>query len=66
MQRDISRAKNAGVLDFTVVDIAEDAEARDYVMSLGYRHAPVLITDQTHWSGRRPDRMVPLRSRPVA
>ena len=28
--------KRAGVLDLTVVDITEDAEARDYVMSLGY------------------------------
>lgn len=49
--------KRAGVLDLTIVDISEDAEARDYVMSLGYLQAPVVVTPDTHWSGFRPDRI---------
>ena len=48
---------NAGV-DYTKVDISEDADARDYVMSLGYLQAPVIVVDaHTHFSGYRPDRL---------
>jgi glutaredoxin-like protein NrdH len=43
--------------DYTVVDISEDADARDYVMSLGHLQAPVVIVDGEHWSGYRPDRI---------
>jgi len=43
--------------DYTVVDISEDADARDYVMSLGHLQAPVVIADGEHWSGYRPDRI---------
>lgn len=37
--------------------ITEDATARDYVMSLGYLQAPVVVTGDTHFSGFRPDRL---------
>ena len=43
--------------EYTVVDISEDADARDYVMSLGHLQAPVVIVDGEHWSGYRPDRI---------
>ncbi|UGT58857.1 glutaredoxin-like protein NrdH [Nocardia asteroides] len=46
----------AGV-DYDVVDISADSEARDYVMSLGYLTAPVVVVDGEHWSGFRPDRI---------
>ncbi len=39
------------------VDITLDAEARDYVMSLGYLQAPVVVAGNQHWSGFRPDRI---------
>ncbi|MFV0493584.1 glutaredoxin-like protein NrdH [Mycobacterium sp.] len=39
------------------VDITLDAEARDYVMALGYLQAPVVVADNAHWSGFRPDRI---------
>jgi glutaredoxin-like protein NrdH len=42
---------------YDVVDISVDAEARDYVMALGYLQAPVVVTSDTHWSGFRPDRI---------
>jgi glutaredoxin-like protein NrdH len=47
---------NQGV-SYEVVDITEVAEARDYVMALGYLQAPVVVAGQDHWSGFRPDRI---------
>ena len=44
-------------LDYRVVDISTDEAARDYVMSLGYLQAPVVVAGDTHWSGFRPDRI---------
>jgi len=49
--------------EYTVVDITEDADARDYVMSLGHLQAPVVIADGEHWSGYRPDRIKALAER---
>lgn len=46
----------AGV-EYRVIDISEDAEARDYVMALGYLQAPVVVAGDEHWSGFRPDRI---------
>ncbi|GED98326.1 redoxin NrdH [Gordonia crocea] len=46
----------AGV-EYQVVDISEDSEARDYVMALGYLQAPVVVAGDEHWSGFRPDRI---------
>jgi glutaredoxin-like protein NrdH len=39
------------------VDITLDAEARSYVMALGYLQAPVVVAGNDHWSGFRPDRI---------
>jgi glutaredoxin-like protein NrdH len=39
------------------VDITLDSEARDYVMALGYLQAPVVVAENDHWSGFRPDRI---------
>lgn len=45
-------------IDFEIIDISLDDEARDYVMSLGYLQAPVVVTASgEHWSGFRPDRI---------
>ena len=52
--------------EYTVVDISEDADARDYVMSLGHLQAPVVIVDGEHWSGYRPDRIKALGERLTA
>lgn len=46
----------AGV-DYEVVDISDNEEARDYVMALGYLQAPVVVAGEEHWSGFRPDRI---------
>ncbi|WP_055475980.1 redoxin NrdH [Gordonia sp. HS-NH1] len=44
-------------LTYQVVDISTDDTARDYVMSLGYLQAPVVVAGDDHWSGFRPDRI---------
>jgi glutaredoxin-like protein NrdH len=44
-------------LAYEKVDITLDAEARDYVMALGYLQAPVVVAGNDHWSGFRPDRI---------
>lgn len=47
----------AGILGYRLVDITEDPDARDFVMSLGYTSAPVVVAGGEHWSGFRPDRI---------
>ena len=42
---------------YQTVGISLDAEARSYVMALGYLQAPVLVAGNDHWSGFRPDRI---------
>lgn len=44
-------------ITYTMIDISVDAEAREYVMSLGCLQAPVVIAGGNHWSGYRPDRI---------
>ena len=43
--------------DYTVVDISQDADARDFVMSLGHLQAPVVVAGGENWSGYRPERI---------
>ena len=46
------RALDKAGVEYTVIDISQDADARDYVMSLGYLQAPVVVlADGHHWSG---------------
>lgn len=52
--------------EYTVVDITEDADARDYVMSLGHLQAPVVMAGGEHWSGFRPDKIKALAERVAA
>ncbi len=51
------KALDKAGLEYRVVDITEDPEARDYVMALGYLQAPVIVAGDAHWSGFRPDRV---------
>jgi glutaredoxin-like protein NrdH len=54
------RALEHAGLDFTTVDVTTDTQGRDFIMSLGYLHAPVVVAGSTHWSGFRPDRITGL------
>lgn len=51
------KALDKNGISYEVVDITESDQAREYVMSLGYLQAPVVVTDTDHWSGFRPDRI---------
>ncbi|ADK29466.1 glutaredoxin-like protein NrdH [Corynebacterium pseudotuberculosis] len=51
------KALDRAGLDYTLVDISIDDEARDYVMALGYLQAPVVEVNGEHWSGFRPERI---------
>jgi glutaredoxin-like protein NrdH len=46
---------NKNEITFTTVDLTEDDGAMEYVKSLGYASAPVVVADDRHWSGFRPD-----------
>jgi glutaredoxin-like protein NrdH len=56
------KALDKSGVEYDVVDITEDPAARDYVMSLGYLQAPVVIAGEQHWSGFRPDAIKSLRA----
>ncbi len=51
------RALDKVGVEYSIVDIAEDSDARDYVLALGYLQAPVVVFGGEHWSGFRPDRI---------
>lgn len=51
------KALDRAGIDYELVDISLDNDARDYVMALGYLQAPVVVVDEEHWSGFRPDRI---------
>lgn len=51
------KALDRAGLDYALVDISLDDEARDYVMALGYLQAPVVVAGGEHWSGFRPERI---------
>ena len=51
------KALDRAGLEYELVDITQDDEARDYIMALGYLQAPVVMAGDQHWSGFRPDRI---------
>jgi glutaredoxin-like protein NrdH len=57
------RALDSKGIEYNILDLSEDAAALERVKSLGYLQAPVVITDEDHWSGFRPDKIDELASR---
>ena len=51
------RALDKKGITYQSVDISQDAEALERLKALGYMQAPVVVTDQDHWSGFRPDKI---------
>lgn len=51
------RALDKKGVEYQTIDISQNAEALEYVRSLGYVQAPVVVTGQDHWSGFRPDKI---------
>lgn len=54
------RALDAAAITYTVVDLTADLDAMTFVQELGYRQAPVIVTEDKHWSGYRPDMIAAL------
>lgn len=59
------RALDAKGIDYETVDLGDNAEALVEVKALGYLQAPVVITDEDHWSGFRPDKIDELAKRAI-
>ncbi|GAB3558888.1 glutaredoxin-like protein NrdH [Spelaeicoccus albus] len=51
------RALDGKGISYKTVDISEDLNALDVVKAMGYMQAPVVVTDNDHWSGFRPDKI---------
>lgn len=45
---------------YETVDVTEDHEAFQFITSLGYKQAPVVVAGDDHWSGFQPDRILRL------
>ena len=50
-------------IEYSLIDITQDEEAMNTVLELGYRQAPVVVTEDDHWSGFRPDKIATLTPR---
>ena len=51
------RALDSKGIEYEVLDLSQDESALAAVKELGYLQAPVVITDEDHWSGFRPDKI---------
>jgi glutaredoxin-like protein NrdH len=51
------RALDARGIRYTVIDLSTDDNAAVMLRELGMLQAPVVITDDDHWSGFRPDKI---------
>jgi glutaredoxin-like protein NrdH len=51
------KALDKAGIAYNIVDITTNDNARDYVISLGYLQAPVIVAGEDHWSGFRPERI---------
>lgn len=44
-------------VEYTTIDIAANPEELDKLIQMGYRSAPVVITDDDSWAGFQPDKI---------
>lgn len=54
------RALDNKGIQYEVHDVSTDEAALEHVKSLGYMQAPVVVTEDDHWSGFRPDKIASL------
>ncbi len=60
------RALDAKGISYEIVDLSESDAALEYVKELGYAQAPVVVVDdQDHWSGFRPDKIERIAKRAI-
>jgi len=56
------RALDSKGIEYRSVDLSTDPNALDVVKAMGYMQAPVVVTDNDHWSGFRPDKIAAISS----
>lgn len=44
-------------IEHETVDLSQDAAALAKVKEMGYQRAPVVVTEEDHWGGYRPDKI---------
>jgi glutaredoxin-like protein NrdH len=47
-------------IEYSTIDITENQEAFDKIISLGFKAAPVVITDSDSWAGFNPTKLAKL------
>lgn len=47
-------------IDYEVVDVSADEEAKAFILGLGYQSVPVVVVGEDHWYGYRPDKIAEL------
>ncbi len=52
-------------ISYSVIDLTKDEAAFAKVRAMGYMQAPVVETENDHWSGFRPDKIGALASEKV-
>ncbi|CAG7844014.1 Glutaredoxin-like protein NrdH [Pseudoclavibacter triregionum] len=57
------RALDKQGIEYEIFDVSVDEKALEAVKELGYLQAPVVVTEDDHWSGFRPDKISTLASR---
>ena len=57
------RALDKKGIEYEIFDVSIDEKALQTVKELGYMQAPVVVTDDDHWSGFRPDRIEELATK---
>ncbi|MHA6969450.1 glutaredoxin-like protein NrdH (plasmid) [Glutamicibacter bergerei] len=50
------RALDKKGIEYQKIDVSQDPRSLEFIRSLGYAQAPVVVTGQDHWSGFRPDK----------
>ena len=44
-------------IDYSTIDITQDAEALEKVLNMGFQAAPVVVTEDDAWSGFNPSKL---------
>jgi glutaredoxin-like protein NrdH len=47
-------------IEYDVINISENPDELDKLIQLGYRAAPVVVTDNDSWAGFQPDKIADL------
>lgn len=53
-------------INYQLINLDTQPDAIDSLKSLGYRQVPVVMADDDHWSGFRPDKIAGLRQAAAA